>query len=156
MSWCLAPMWRPTPDFYYRQAVADYWCGAPSLTRRRVCRLQLLLVCASAVILCSESLETHDHVLLSQIRDSPNLEGQVPVFISPRKRLARLYPWALDSIFVFSYDSQGYGRGIRNPLPPSDKLIPLTVLIITSRHGMPGKGKIPLEIVLHFYESIPR
>jgi hypothetical protein len=27
---------------------------------------------------------TRDHSLLSQIRDSPNLEGQVPVFISPR------------------------------------------------------------------------
>jgi hypothetical protein len=38
----------------------------------------------SAVILRSESRETRDHILLSQIRDSPNLEGQVPVFISPR------------------------------------------------------------------------
>jgi hypothetical protein len=28
-------------------------------------------------------------------RDSPNLEGQVPVFISPRKRVAQLYPRAL-------------------------------------------------------------
>jgi hypothetical protein len=27
----------------------------------------------------SESLGTRDHILLSQIRDSPNLEGQVPV-----------------------------------------------------------------------------
>jgi hypothetical protein len=33
-----------------------------------------------------------DHILLSQIRDSPNLEGQVPVFISPRNRVAQLYP----------------------------------------------------------------
>jgi hypothetical protein len=37
---------------------------------------------------------THVHILLSQIRDSPNLEGQVPVFISPRTRV-RLYPQAL-------------------------------------------------------------
>jgi hypothetical protein len=29
----------------------------------------------------SESRGTHDHILLSQIRDSPKLEGQVPVFI---------------------------------------------------------------------------
>jgi hypothetical protein len=28
----------------------------------------------------SESRGTIDHILLSQIRDSPNLEGQVPVF----------------------------------------------------------------------------
>jgi hypothetical protein len=39
---------------------------------------------ASAVILGSESRGTRDHISLSQIRDSPNLEGQVPVFISPR------------------------------------------------------------------------
>jgi hypothetical protein len=58
-----------------------------SLTRGWVCRLQLLLVLASAVILRSESRGSHD-ILLSQIRDSPNLEGQVPVFISPRNRVA--------------------------------------------------------------------
>jgi hypothetical protein len=52
-----------------------------SLTRDRVCRLQLLLVLASAVIHRSESRGTYDRILLSQIRDSPNLEGQVPVFI---------------------------------------------------------------------------
>jgi hypothetical protein len=27
--------------------------------------------------------------------DSPNMEGQGPVFISPRNRVAQLYPWAL-------------------------------------------------------------
>jgi hypothetical protein len=42
----------------------------------------------------------------------PNLEGQVPVFISPRNRMAQLYPRALGSIFVASYDSQGYDGGI--------------------------------------------
>jgi hypothetical protein len=30
--------------------------------------------------------------------DSPNLEGQVPVFISPRNRVAQLYPRALGYI----------------------------------------------------------
>jgi hypothetical protein len=38
---------------------------------RRVCRLQLLLVLASPVILGSESRGTRDHILLSQIRDFP-------------------------------------------------------------------------------------
>jgi hypothetical protein len=52
------------------------WCGALSLTRERVCRLQLLLVLASAVILGSEARRTRDHISLSQIRDSPNLEGR--------------------------------------------------------------------------------
>jgi hypothetical protein len=84
-----------------------------SLTSGCVCHLQLLLVLTSAVIHRSESRGTHDHILLPQIRDSPNLEGQVPVFISPRNRVARLYPQALGSLFVASYNSQGYGGGIR-------------------------------------------
>jgi hypothetical protein len=83
-----------------------------------VCRLKFLLVLASAVILCSESRGTHDHILLSQIRNSPNLEGVIPVFISPRNRVAQLYPQALGSFFVASYDSQGYGGGIRTALHP--------------------------------------
>jgi hypothetical protein len=78
-----------------------------------VCRLQLLLGLASAVIFTSESRETHDHILLSRIRDSPNLVGHFPVFISPRDRVAQLYPEAMGSIFVVSYDSQGYDKGIR-------------------------------------------
>jgi hypothetical protein len=40
------------------------WFGAPSLTRGRVCRLQLLLVLASAVIFGSESRRTRGHILL--------------------------------------------------------------------------------------------
>jgi hypothetical protein len=47
-------------------------------------------------------------MLLFQIRDSHNLEGHVPVFISPRNRVAQLYPQALGSLFIGSYDSQGY------------------------------------------------
>jgi hypothetical protein len=86
-------------------------CGAPSLTIGRVCRLQLLLVLASTVILGSES-RANDDILLSQFRDSPNLEGQVPVFIFLSDRVAQLYPQDLGSIFVVSYDSQGYGGGI--------------------------------------------
>jgi hypothetical protein len=45
--------------------------GALSLTRGRVCRLQLLLALASADIFGSDSHGTCDHNLLSQIRDFP-------------------------------------------------------------------------------------
>jgi hypothetical protein len=58
-----------------------------------------------------ESRGTHE-ILLSQIRDSPNLEGQVPVFTFFRKRVAQLYPQTLGSLFIPSYDSQGYGGSI--------------------------------------------
>jgi hypothetical protein len=46
-------------------------CGALSLARGRVCRLQLLLDLDSAVIHGSEARGTRDHILLSQIRDYP-------------------------------------------------------------------------------------
>jgi hypothetical protein len=58
------------------------WFGAPYLTGGRVCRLQLLLALARAVIFGSESRRTGGHILLSQIRDF---------------------------LFVASYDSQGHG-----------------------------------------------
>jgi hypothetical protein len=45
-------------------------CLTSSLTRGWVCRIQLLLALASAVILRSRFSGIHDH-----IRDSPNLEG---------------------------------------------------------------------------------
>jgi hypothetical protein len=55
----------------------------------------------------------HDYILLSPVRDFFNLEGQVPVFISPRNRVAQLYPQAVGSLFVASYDSQGLNGGTR-------------------------------------------
>jgi hypothetical protein len=58
------------------------WYGALSLTRGRVCRLQLLLALASSVILGSESRDTRDHILLSQNRDflsSPSRTRRVMV-----------------------------------------------------------------------------
>jgi hypothetical protein len=104
-------------EFFFQPNPCDYSSYVtPSLTRRRVCRLQLLLGLASAVILGSAYRWSHDHILLSQIRDSPNLGGQVPVFISPRNRVVQLYPQALGSLFVASHDSQGYGGGIRTRL----------------------------------------
>jgi hypothetical protein len=47
------------------------WFGAVSLTRERVCRLQLLLVLATVVHFGSDSRGTPDHILLSQFRDFP-------------------------------------------------------------------------------------
>jgi hypothetical protein len=48
-----------------------FWCGVLSLTRGRICCLQLQLTLASAVILGSESRGTRDHILMSQILDFP-------------------------------------------------------------------------------------
>jgi hypothetical protein len=48
-----------------------FFCGAPTLTRARVCILCILLALASAVFLGAESLGNRDHILLSQICDFP-------------------------------------------------------------------------------------
>jgi hypothetical protein len=90
-------------------SVACLLMRGPSSTREWVCRLQLLLVLARAVILVSQSRRIHDHILQSHIRDSPNPEEQVPAFIYPRNRVAQLYPQVLGSLFVASCNSQGCG-----------------------------------------------
>jgi hypothetical protein len=124
------------------------WCGALSLTRERVCGLQLLLGFASAVILVSDSRETRDHILLSQIWDSPNLEGQVPIFMSPRNRVAQLYPQALSSLFVASYYSQGYSGGIRTQRVRVSVILPLTVSQSVSLGVEPHLGLMTRYLLL--------
>jgi hypothetical protein len=97
-SWRQA-LWDPRPVIFPQRnscGYSPYVRVTSSLTRGWVCRLQLLLAIASAVILRFESSGIHDQFLLSQIR-LPNLEGQVPVLMSPRKMVGQLYPQALGS-----------------------------------------------------------
>jgi hypothetical protein len=70
---------------------------APSLTRGRVCNL--LYNCFWALpeqSLLGQSPAELTAIFYCLIWDPPNLEGHVPVFISPRNRVAKLYPghWA--------------------------------------------------------------
>jgi hypothetical protein len=83
LSWFKASFGAQDQTFVTLRQLQVCWCRAPSLTKEQVCSLQLLLAITSAVILGSESHRTHDHMLLSQIRDSCNLEGQVPIFSYP-------------------------------------------------------------------------
>jgi hypothetical protein len=115
-SWGQAP-WDSRPVFFFQLNTCRYSpYVTSSLTRGWVCSLQLLLALAGAVILRFKSCGTHDHILLSQILDSLNLEGQVPVCIQLSDWVAQLYSQALGSLFVSSYDSQSYGGGIRTRL----------------------------------------
>jgi hypothetical protein len=92
--------------------------NASSLTRKRVCNL---------LYNCFWALPEQPHLSRSPteltaisyclIWDSFNLEGQVPVFISPRNRVAQLYPRALCSLSVASYDSRGLRWKYSNPPP---------------------------------------
>jgi hypothetical protein len=65
------PSWAYDQIFITVRQLPVCWCGAPSLMRGWVCRLQLLLALASAVIFSFKSRGTRDHILLSQFRDFP-------------------------------------------------------------------------------------
>jgi hypothetical protein len=107
MSWYRAHLW-PDITSCWNCAVWNLWScfyGAPSLTRGRVWNLQ----CNHSMVSRSEPVT----ILYCLIRDSPNLNGQVPVFISPMNRVAQLYPGALRfPLCCLLHDSQGYGGGI--------------------------------------------
>jgi hypothetical protein len=49
----------------------------------------------------------------------PQPGGPGPRIYIPQEQMAQLYPQALGSIFVASYDSQGYGGDIRSLEAPS-------------------------------------
>jgi hypothetical protein len=89
MSWYRVPLWDLWPDIISWRNVAvcnlrSCICGVPSLTRGRVCNLR----------------SNHSVVRVAQnpkpcftvSSKTPNLEGQVPVLISPRNRVAQLTP----------------------------------------------------------------
>jgi hypothetical protein len=80
-------------SFNYFRQLWVYWCGAPTLTRSRVCSFQFLLVWPAQPFSGPKGLISIFYCLY--FCDSPNLEVQVPVFISPRNRVTQLYPPAL-------------------------------------------------------------
>jgi hypothetical protein len=119
-----SPLRLTTSNFIFQMNICGYYSYVTSnLTRGWVCTVQLLLVLASALILRSDSRGTRNHILLSQIRDSPNLEGQAPRIYIPQEQGHPVIPQALGSLFVVSYDSEGYGGGIRPSLHTRGYLI---------------------------------
>jgi hypothetical protein len=70
-SWCRAPSGAHGQIFIIVWQLRSCICGAPSLTRGRVCHLYMLLTLASEVFFGSESLGTREDILLSQIWDFP-------------------------------------------------------------------------------------
>jgi hypothetical protein len=116
LSWYQAPIWGLWTDFYDCQTIAGLLIWG-ALSDERTGLSFTIAVFASAVILRSESRGAHAHILLSQIWNSPNLEDQVPVFISPRNGVARLYPQALGkppfkSKSKSCYDRRSVGQSV--------------------------------------------
>jgi hypothetical protein len=92
LSWCQAHSGAQVQIFVTVRQLRICWYGVPSPTRGRVCRLQLLLADNNAVLLRSDSCAAHDHMLLSQIRGSPNLESQIPYLYPPEQGGPIIYP----------------------------------------------------------------
>jgi hypothetical protein len=65
------PPWACDQIFITVRQLLVCWCGALSLTRGRICHLQLQLILAGAVIFGSDSRGTRDDILPFQIRDFP-------------------------------------------------------------------------------------
>jgi hypothetical protein len=80
------PVRLTTSNFIFQLNTCSYNLYVTSSFRWGcVCRLQLLLVLASSVILRSESRGTHEHILLSQIRDPPTWRARSPFLYSPEQ-----------------------------------------------------------------------
>jgi hypothetical protein len=106
--------WETRPEFFIVNWTLEVIVLCNILSNERMC--------LSFTIVAGPRQRSHSQVrvprdswptLVSQIRDFPNLEGQVPVFIFPRNMMAWLYLQALGSLFDASYDSQSCGGGIR-------------------------------------------
>jgi hypothetical protein len=108
-------------------------CGAPSLTRGRICNLLVQF----AVILGSKSRRIHDYILLSHLR-LPQPGGPGPHIYM----VVQIYPRELGSLFVSSYDSQGYGGGILSRLH--------TVVTSDSSHWL--SLYIYIYVYIHFFQ----
>jgi hypothetical protein len=100
------------------------FCGAPSLTRGRVCLLYMLLLLDSAVFLGSECLGTRDHIWLSQIcdfpfrRDPTTRRVTVEVF---KPRLHTGLPWN-NSVTIAAERTRAYSKHISRDRYPSSLL----------------------------------
>jgi hypothetical protein len=87
-----------TSNFIFQLNTCDYSpYVTSSLTRGCVCRLQLLLVFASAVIIRSESRRSHDQIFTVSDSRLSQPGGRIPRIYTPRNRVVRLYPQALSS-----------------------------------------------------------
>jgi hypothetical protein len=111
LSWCQAPIWGPRLFITVRQSWVC-WHGAPSLMRGQVCHLKLLLALTSSHSFVQVPWDSWPYFTAS---DS-TWWARSPYLIPPRNRVAQVYPQALNSLFVTSYGSQGYGEGIRTHL----------------------------------------
>jgi hypothetical protein len=124
-SWYQAPTWDPRPIFpilsliIYFDSFGFVDVGRPLW--REVGSVLLSFCRASPAQPFSDlsPMGLMSIVYCLYVWDSPNQEGQVPVFISPRNRVAKIYPRALGLsnsftyYYIYIYSSYMYNTYIR-------------------------------------------
>jgi hypothetical protein len=88
-----SPIWGPRSDYYCQTAVGLLMWGA----------LSDKITGLSFTTVAGPHQRSHSRVRVPRTVSGskhPNLEGQVPVFISERNKVAHLYPRVLGSLFV--------------------------------------------------------
>jgi hypothetical protein len=153
LSWYQAPLWNSWPDIFSVLTVAGFlmW-GALSDERTG---LNLLYNCFWALPeqpLSGSEFHRTQIIFCCLIWNSPNREDQVPVFISPRNRVAQLYPRALGSLSVASYDSQGLRWRYSNPPPHGEEWDLSTISYIVIQF-LPHRNHIVILTRLHTGKS---
>jgi hypothetical protein len=94
-SWYETPTWDSATTFYPFSIFWQFrvwWCGAPSLTRSRVCTFQFLPVIASAAFLRSESHGTLERSLLSLFFRLPQPGGPGSCIYFPQEQSSPIIP----------------------------------------------------------------
>jgi hypothetical protein len=110
-SWWEVPLRLTTCNFIFQLKTCGYSpFVASSLMKRRICRLQFLLVLASPVILRSESRGTVSDSRLTQ----PEVPG--PCIYIPQEQGGAVIPPGTGFPYHTFYDSQGFGGDIRHRL----------------------------------------
>jgi hypothetical protein len=94
LSWCQVPAWDQRPIFLLLSLIIFRQLGfvdvASSLTRGRVCSFLWCRASLAQSFSSQNPAELKTNFLLSQFWDSPNLEGQVSVFMPSRNRVVHL------------------------------------------------------------------
>jgi hypothetical protein len=126
--------------FNYFRHLWVCWCGAPSLTRSRVCSFQFLPGIASAAFLTSESHGTHGNILLSLFFRLSQPGGPGPCIYFPQEQGSPVIPPAIGSdltkvkvkfkVVLRPTISRSVRRGVRHPSGARDQFFGLLEIFL--------------------------
>jgi hypothetical protein len=128
-----SPLRLTTSNFIFQLNTCGYSpYVTSSLMRRWVCRLQFLRAPASAAILGSQSRETEDHIILSQMR-LPQTGGPGPRIYIPQEQGGPVIPRGTGFPFLRLLRLAGLRWRYSNP-PPSGCQVQSTPLSARTTH----------------------